>query len=148
MLLETVINGNSLEVTESTSKDPYSVFIKMSGGKCVLSLKADSIKRAKLRILSGVLSETLINGDSLEVRESTAPHPYSVFNKMPGGKCLLSFIGDSVKRAKLGESLVYKVSGGSACGFCFMFSEWRFDDDKWDRFQERGIIKEIRVQKI
>ncbi|GIY08313.1 hypothetical protein CEXT_589901 [Caerostris extrusa] len=84
-----------------------------------------------------------MNGNSLEVRESTAPDPYSVFNKIPGGKCVLSFKGDSIKRVKLGEGLVYKVSGESACSFCFMFSEWRLNDDKWDRFQKRCTIKEL-----
>ncbi|GIY08309.1 hypothetical protein CEXT_589881 [Caerostris extrusa] len=94
-----------------------------------------------------MLLETVINGDSLEVRESTSKDPYSVFIKMAGGKCVLSLKADSIKRAKLREILVYKVSGESACDFCFMFSEWRFDEDKWDRFQEKCIIKEFRVQK-
>ncbi|GIY91128.1 hypothetical protein CEXT_791461 [Caerostris extrusa] len=52
---------------------------------------------------------------------------------MPGGKCVLSFKGDSKMLTKFGESLVYKVSGESACCFCFVFSEWRFDGDEWDR---------------
>ncbi|GIY08311.1 hypothetical protein CEXT_589891 [Caerostris extrusa] len=51
----------------------------------------------------GILSETLMNGSSLEVRESTAPHPYSVLNMMPGGKCVLSFKGDSVMCAIFSE---------------------------------------------
>ncbi|GIX98959.1 hypothetical protein CDAR_540491 [Caerostris darwini] len=141
------MNGNSLEVRESTAPDPYSVSNKMPG---VLSFKGDNIRRAKL-------GESLVckaSGESVcdfyfmfseWRRESTAPDPYSVFNKKPGGKCVLSFKGDSIMGAKLGESLDYKVSGESAGGFCFMFSEWRFDGDKLGQVSGRVLYKRIWV---